>query len=202
MKSCFAGLLAVVLSVFSVTASAGELVKPHTFATGETVRASDFNENFDALYSRMNELVVLLDALKSPGSQFTDNGDGTVTDRLSGLVWLKNANCFGEQTWDTAMASAAALASGQCGLTDGSAAGAWRLPTFMELKRFHDFTWPVQTTVHPFSGVQASGELYWSGSTNAHYTSNAWFVRLVDGYVDDSSKAYGSLYVWPVRGGQ
>ncbi len=31
------------------------------------------------------------------GTRFTDNVDGTVTDNLTGLVWLKNANCFGAQ---------------------------------------------------------------------------------------------------------
>ena len=28
-----------------------------------------------------------------PNPRFTDNGDGTVTDNLTGLIWLKNANC-------------------------------------------------------------------------------------------------------------
>ena len=30
-----------------------------------------------------------------PNPRFTDNSDGTVTDNLTGLIWLKNANCFG-----------------------------------------------------------------------------------------------------------
>jgi len=37
-----------------------------------------------------------------PDPRFTDNGDGTVTDNLTGLIWLINANCFGEQTWTQA----------------------------------------------------------------------------------------------------
>jgi hypothetical protein len=59
--------------------------------------------------------------------------NGTVTDNRSGLIWLKNANCFGRQNWETAMQSAANLKSGQCGLSDGSTAGMWRLPTKEEL---------------------------------------------------------------------
>ena len=35
-----------------------------------------------------------------PNPRFTDNGDGTVTDNLTGLIWLKDANCFGQKTWD------------------------------------------------------------------------------------------------------
>ncbi len=30
-----------------------------------------------------------------PMPRFTDNSDGTVTDNLTGLTWLKNANCAG-----------------------------------------------------------------------------------------------------------
>ena len=70
--------------------------------------------------------------------RYTDNGDGTVTDNRSGLIWLKNANCFGEQNWKTAKQSAANLAHGQCGLRDGSRAGMWRLPTIEEWKAMID----------------------------------------------------------------
>ena len=31
--------------------------------------------------------------------RFTDNGDGTVADNQTGLIWLKNANCFGQRAW-------------------------------------------------------------------------------------------------------
>ncbi|OAD19361.1 thrombospondin type 3 repeat-containing OmpA/MotB protein [Candidatus Thiomargarita nelsonii] len=61
--------------------------------------------------------------------RYSDNGDGTVTDNRSGLIWLKNANCFGKQKLKIAMQSAANLADGQCGLRDGSRRGDWRLPT-------------------------------------------------------------------------
>jgi len=32
-----------------------------------------------------------------PVPRFTDNGDGTVTDNLTSLIWLKNANCIGSE---------------------------------------------------------------------------------------------------------
>ncbi len=34
-----------------------------------------------------------------PNPRFTDNADGTVTDNLTGLIWLKNANAFGAWDW-------------------------------------------------------------------------------------------------------
>jgi hypothetical protein len=51
-----------------------------------------------------------------------DNSDGTVTDKLTNLIWLQDASCFGVQSWGTADSSAAGLNSGECGLSDGSAA--------------------------------------------------------------------------------
>ena len=68
------------------------------------------------------------------GQRYADCGNGTVTDSATGLIWLKDANCatFGTIGFAAANAGAAQLESGQCGLTDGSAAGNWRLPTRAE----------------------------------------------------------------------
>ena len=38
-----------------------------------------------------------------PNPRFTDNEDGTVTDHLTGLIWLKNGNPFGTRNWDQAL---------------------------------------------------------------------------------------------------
>jgi len=132
--------------------------------------------------------------------RFTDNGDGTVKDNLTGLIWLKNANCFGLQSWTYALSSSNTLASGTCGLTDGSVAGAWRLPNVRELQSLIDFgqSYPALPAVHPFSGVQSYH--YWSSTTTADYPIGAWFVYLANGYVGNGDKAY-PYYVWPVRGG-
>jgi hypothetical protein len=70
--------------------------------------------------------------------RFCDMGDSTVLDIDTGLIWLKDANCFGLKNWDDAMAASAGLAHGSCGLTDGSAAGDWRLPTKEEWEAFVD----------------------------------------------------------------
>ena len=70
--------------------------------------------------------------------RFTDNGDGTVTDNLTGLIWLKDADCFGSRNWTNALSDANTLADGSCGLTDGSVAGDWRLPNVRELQSLID----------------------------------------------------------------
>ena len=74
-----------------------------------------------------------------PEPRFIDNKNGTVTDRLTGLIWLKNTRCFGMMDWKDAQQAAKSLKNGDCGpdpalmLSDGSSAGDWRLPTIKEL---------------------------------------------------------------------
>ncbi len=133
---------------------------------------------------------------------FTDNGDGTVTDNLTGLIWLKNANCFGERNWTQALSDANGLASGDCGLTDGSSAGDWRLPNLNELRSLFDpgLSSPFLPAGHPFTGVQS--DIYWSSTTYAVIPDLAWDVALSsDGLVLYGDKSW-TRHVWPVHGGQ
>jgi len=121
------------------------------------------------------------------GEPFTDNGDGTVTDNLTGLVWLRSANCAGgTTTWAIALSYSNALydgctdcfgTSGDCGLSDGSSAGDWRLPNLNELRSLIDPTEsnPALSAGHPFSDVQSSTLLYWSSTTHSDvFSSLAW----------------------------
>jgi len=143
----------------------------------------------------------------APSPRFTA-ADGTVTDNLTGLVWLQNANCkdtvggvvkgSGFLTWTNALSWSNSLASGKCGLTDDSVANQWRLPTRKELQTILDHSQynPAVPANHPFSNVQTSS--YWSSTTYAYSTTFAWFVILIDGSVDYASKT-DTRYVWPVR---
>jgi len=42
---------------------------------------------------------------------------------------------------------------------------------------------------------------YWSSTTNANNTDNAWNVNLNNGNVNNNNKT-NTNYVWPVRGGE
>ena len=66
--------------------------------------------------------------------RFVDCGNGTVTDTATGLIWLQFADCLTAADAAEAASAAAALADGQCELTDGSRPGDWRLPTWEELE--------------------------------------------------------------------
>ena len=163
------------------------------------------------------------------GNRFVDCGNGTVKDTKTGLFWLQDANCFGAQDWATANISAANLGHGQCGLTDGSLPGDWRLPT---LGCAGGVCFPIETgtgefasifnstvcntppyvlnatgtacstvaPISPFSGVQSG--TYWSSTTLADDPSGAWgaYLSSGSGYVNGVFKG-AIYYVWPVRGG-
>lgn len=146
-------------------------------------------------------------------ARFTDNGDGTVTDKTTGLIWLKNANCFGLLTWYEAMKTVADLAIGQCGLTDGSAQGDWRLPEKAQLLTLMSerYESPALSNAagtgpwregDPFSGVQPSP--YWSATGYENYSDAVWFVLFSQGYRlyyanNSYARKTGFCYVWPVR---
>lgn len=139
-----------------------------------------------------------------PNPRFTSNGDGTVTDNLTGLIWLKNANCFGPEpeTWADALSDCSGLADPQCGLSDGSSAGDWRLPNRFELESLLDLGQHSSAlpSGHPFTEVQPLN--YWSATTYAYSTGSAWFVNMYYGRVSFGYKSSYSFYVWPVRAGQ
>src|SRR5262245_41434079 len=75
-----------------------------------------------------------------PNPHFTDNGDGTVLNNLTNLIWMMSANCstISPVNWVTALSNANSLANGQCGPSDGSVAGDWRLPNVKELQSLID----------------------------------------------------------------
>ena len=136
-----------------------------------------------------------------PVPRFTDNLDGTVTDNLTGLIWLKDAACLGTLPWGNALTASNTLKNGECDLSDGSAEGDWRLPNVRELQSLVDYGQynPGLPSGHPFEGVQS--HFYWSGTTHAHVTFVAWYVDLTNGHVLNDGKI-AAHYVWPVRGGQ
>ena len=139
-----------------------------------------------------------------PNPRFTDNGNGTITDNLTGLIWLKNANCFGLRSWAQALADAKSLASSSCGLNDGSVAGDWRLPNRNELTSLLDLGTfePALPSGHPFTNVQIA--FYWSSTTYAN-RSYALVMTFSDGLVNIGAKTAGGFngecYIIAVRGG-
>ena len=140
-----------------------------------------------------------------PDTIYTDNGDGTVTDTETGLMWdkctwgLSGSNCrsgtASQYTWVAALAAAqTANAAAYLGYSD------WRLPNVAELRSL------VETACYNpsinealFPGTQ--GSVYWSASSYASSSNFAWIVDFGygDEYYDGKS---GSRYARLVRAGQ
>ncbi|MBF0539421.1 MAG: DUF1566 domain-containing protein, partial [Nitrospirae bacterium] len=146
-----------------------------------------------------------------PYPRFTVNGDQTVTDNLTGLVWTKDAgtptvgSCTGgAKTWQGALDYVACLnAANYLGHND------WRLPNINELESLVNAGQanPAWLYSEGFVNVQSYFTRYWSSTTHAWYTSFAWEVNMYDGYViaderEVNNKTSVNYYVWPVRSGQ
>jgi len=135
-----------------------------------------------------------------PIPRFTDKDDGTVKDNLTGLIWLKDAYCFGDKPWATALSDCNGLADGSCGLTDVSVAGDWRLPNIKELQSLCDYGQidPAFPSEHPFNNVGSYG--YWSSTTRPDLTEYAYVFNIYNGGIPIDNKTK-TFRVWPVRGG-
>lgn len=137
-----------------------------------------------------------------PNPRFTDLGDGTIKDYLTGLIWIKNANCWGSLSWSNALSRITGMNNGSqscSGYVTGTHTD-WRLPNIHELQSLVDagrFN-PALPTDHPFSGVQS---YYWSATPYAGNSGDAWYMSLADSHVFCHRKTNGYA-VWPVRGGQ
>jgi hypothetical protein len=155
-------------------------------------------------------------------NRYVDCGNGTVTDTVTGLIWLKQSDCLSNNTWAPANQAAAALKDGDCGLTDNSSAGDWRLPSKDEWSAtmaravalgcvFAGSGGPPSLTNDAgtacygtgagssFAGVTTYD--FWSSATDEVAPSYGWIARLDDGNIFSDGKNFIPLRVWPVRGG-
>jgi hypothetical protein len=107
-------------------------------------------------------------------ASYTENGDGTVTDNVTGLMWQK-AVAAGTYNWAQAKAYCPTLTL--AGYHD------WRLPTRIELVSLVDFgrSFPaIDTSYFP----STPSDWFWSSSPLAGSSSDAWGVDF----------PYGSTY--------
>jgi Protein of unknown function (DUF1566) len=146
-----------------------------------------------------------------PTPRFTNNQNGTVTDRLTGLIWLKDATCpaLVGSTWAETLQAVRTLAAPQCGLSDRSQPGAWRLPNVRELHSLIDYGFSNPSLSNaagtgpwiegdPFT--HANGQ-FWTSTTDPLAPNYNFIVSTGDGVVSITTPKGGGGSVWPVRGG-
>ncbi|GLS27553.1 hypothetical protein GCM10007877_32720 [Marinibactrum halimedae] len=120
-----------------------------------------------------------------PVSRFEVNGDGTVTDTVTGLMWaqceegLSGALCdtgaSQSQSWVAALSSA--RSSDLAGYND------WRLPNVKELQSLVAYN-RVAPMINEEAFPNASSDDFWTSSPNVQSPGETWFVDFDLGYVD------------------
>jgi len=130
------------------------------------------DKQFYVLYVRGNAAYGIND--------FGDNGDGTISDVATGLMWMKDDSQVG-MDWEAALEFAQTKNNeNYLGYNN------WRLPNAKELHSILDYTRSPQTTnsaaIDPvFSCTSITDEgsnenypFYWSSSTHANMQNGAW----------------------------
>jgi hypothetical protein len=149
--------------------------------------------------------------------RYIDNGDGTVTDKSTKLIWLKDVNCMetnypnfdqdnqigtvgdGLVQWQHALDFVKGINDGTYPLC-GAGHTDWRLPNYWEaltvsaVERTND---PVK---HPFINFPTI-----SSVSHATWTSTTYMDVKTSAFIGSSgieNKRTSNHLVWPVRGGQ
>ncbi|HKJ40155.1 MAG TPA: hypothetical protein VJ972_15400 [Anaerolineales bacterium] len=145
-----------------------------------------------------------------PTPRFVDNGDGTVTDNLTQLIWMQWQTCpklFG--LYDTVLTGANTLQSGECGLTDGSSPGDWRLPNLYELLSITGISLDSVTNPLPAPFTMGDGSglgNLWANFECPRITSSTYIGNRVYETGSDGIRLWDrtevrDYYGWAVRGG-
>ncbi|WP_372767205.1 DUF1566 domain-containing protein [Pseudoalteromonas sp.] len=129
----------------------------------------------------------------TPTSQFTISNDGTVTDNLTGIMWMRcsigqswdanNQTCTGgleQLTWQQALKMASEYK--YAGFDD------WQLPNVKELSSIVDrqcVDAAINQTLFPATLAQN----YWTSTSGVGTASQAWAVAFYSGKTNLRSKA-------------
>jgi pimeloyl-ACP methyl ester carboxylesterase len=136
---------------------------------------------------------------------FTDNGNGTVTDNNTELIWQKyeNASTYNwYQASGTYDATYNPSSQNICGSLNLGGSSDWRLPTKKELITIVDYSIPYPgPTINMTYFPNTNASDYWSSTTTPANPNTALYVLFSLGYFGANDK-YNSMYVRCARGGQ
>ena len=140
------------------------------------------------------------------GGRFVDNGDGTVTNTCTGLMWQKGtADVSGNGSIGTEVGNDDRLnwqpALKYCEDLDFAGHSDWRLPNVQELQSIIDYG-RVTLAIDPVFEAVSGG--YWTSSSHADIPKNAWVVNFdvgVDFPVVPDAFKYRGFWVRAVRSG-
>ena len=128
--------------------------------------------------------------------RYIDNGDGTVTDKFTNLMWVQDAQLLSGMDWYEAIDVCNNLI-----LADKDD---WRLPNVREMHSLIDYGYdnPCLTDGHPFINVPAYPGIYWTSTTRPVNELEAYYIPIVNGAINGANKLDHLWFAWPVRGGK
>lgn len=115
---------------------------------------------------------------------FADNGDGTITDRVTGLSWQKRDDGT-TRNWAAAVSYCEKLALG--GHDD------WRLPSKKELITIIDYG-RADPAVDPTFFPDTKRGWYWTATSRAVDPSYAWSIFSANGRIHGNHKSGGTPF--------
>lgn len=131
-----------------------------------------------------------------PRPRFAESGTGTVTDRLTGLVWSKNANPAGRPvSWTQPLAFIIA-----CNHRNYLGHHDWRLPNVNELLSISHHQTDLAGWLWEQGFENLQNDSYWTSTTYAAYPPYDWGIFLGNG-MSAGLRKLSAGFVWPVRGG-
>lgn len=131
-------------------------------------------------------------------SRFVDNGDGTVTDTCTGLIWQKDmADVNGDERHDDQDYLLWCGALAYCENLSFAGHDDWRLPNVRELQSIVDYE-RFNPSIDPVFGALSLA--CWSSTTIAVFPDGAWIVSFSRGYVGGGVKDSNVFNVRAVRG--
>lgn len=137
-----------------------------------------------------------------PVPRFTDNLDGTVSDNLTSLMWLKNINCIGLTSYysypypdspQVTIANFNSVVFSACGVTD--IYSDWRVPNVIELESLLDYS--SGTPKVPVNDIFVGAFSAYAANTRMPMSDQLFVVDLATGL--HSTAAYAPIMA--VRGG-
>jgi len=142
-------------------------------------------------------VMCLFFAATAVAGDFMDNGDGTVSDARTGLMWAKSATYYGSipVPWSDATSQIASFSAG--------GKSGWRIPTLGELKQLLA---GLSGGQHPFTDMgRFGGNVHWTTTKvrghKAQEINALYFIDMGSGQVSPCSRDRAYAFIWPVRNG-
>ena len=174
----------ICLSLIAAATTSGQPSGPPTYCIVDTAQVHCFSDRGQLLKApRPGEAFFGQDACyRSCPPKYRDNGDGTISDLNTGLMWQKTPDLKNKSTFDRAVAGARSFRL--AGYDD------WRLPTIKELYSLIDFNGCVHSrTPQPYIDTEYFDFAFGDTSRERIIDAQYWSSTEYGGTVMDGRRA-------------